>query len=337
MENTWTTSEQYPNDPFTSVVKEGSADILERVAAGTYIMEELEAPEGFAKALPMGISVEETARIQTVTMVDEPTKTEFSKIDGGSDISEDTASSLTTAEENSAFDCGYVKGAVLGLWKTEGEFAGKNVRKGQDTATCQQEENADWYMKWTTDETPHGITHLPVGSYLWKEIQVPSGFVSHDSVAVRVTDRPELQKFEMKEEHTRVEVEKYCLENGKDSADGEVPVAGAGFTLYPAKLDAAGEVCRDEDGQLLYVEDSHVAHWITDDGTTYRGIPQPLLKPCIWNMARSREAALPGMMEWIRTGPNMCQNGRKNFCARRILSRRSIHTGQRAVPASASE
>ena len=45
-----------------SVVKEGSADILERVAAGTYIMEELEAPEGFAKALPMGISVEETAR-----------------------------------------------------------------------------------------------------------------------------------------------------------------------------------------------------------------------------------------------------------------------------------
>lgn len=47
-------------------------------------MEELEAPEGFAKALPMGISVEETARIQTVTMVDEPTKTEFSKIDGGS-------------------------------------------------------------------------------------------------------------------------------------------------------------------------------------------------------------------------------------------------------------
>ena len=40
MENTWTTSEQYPNDPFTSVVKEGSADILERVAAGTYIMEE---------------------------------------------------------------------------------------------------------------------------------------------------------------------------------------------------------------------------------------------------------------------------------------------------------
>ena len=273
MENTWTTSEQYPNDPFTSVVKEGSADILERVAAGTYIMEELEAPEGFAKALPMGISVEETARIQTVTMVDEPTKTEFSKIDGGSDISEDTASSLTTAEENSAFDCGYVKGAVLGLWKTEGGFAEKNVRKEQDTAECQQEKAADWYMKWTTDETPHEITHLPVGSYLWKEIQVPSGFVSHDPVAVRVTDRPELQKFEMKEEHTRVEVEKYCLENGKDSADGEVPVAGAGFTLYPAKLDAAGEVCRDEDGQLLYVEDSPVAHWTTDDGTTYRGFP----------------------------------------------------------------
>ena len=111
--------------------------------------------------------------------------------------------------------------------------------KNKTPQNGQQEKAADWYMKWTTDETPHEITHLPVGSYLWKEIQVPSGFVSHDPVAVRVTDRPELQKFEMKEEHTRVEVEKYCLENGKDSADGEVPVAGAGFTLYPAKLDAA--------------------------------------------------------------------------------------------------
>lgn len=66
----------------------------------------------------------------------------------------------------------------------------------------------------------------------------------------------------MKEDHTRVEVEKYCLENGKDSADGEVPVAGAGFTLYPAKLDASGAVCRDENGHPLYVEDLPVAHWI---------------------------------------------------------------------------
>ena len=41
----------------------------------------------------------------------------------------------------------------------------------------------------------------------------------------------------MKEDYTKIEVEKYCLENGKDRADGEMAVGGAGFTLYPAKLD----------------------------------------------------------------------------------------------------
>ncbi|MFR5731839.1 MAG: hypothetical protein ACLUD2_07715 [Clostridium sp.] len=50
----------------------------------------------------------------------------------------------------------------------------------------------------------------------------------------------------MKEDHTKIEVEKYCLENGKDRADGEMAVGGAGFTLYPAKLDDTGSVCYEE-------------------------------------------------------------------------------------------
>lgn len=100
---------------------EGQGDILERVPAGCYIMEELKAPEGFIKALPMGITVEEKAEIQTVTMMDEPTRAEFSKTDG----------------KNSAFDCGYVKGATLGLWKTE-------------DGTDQTEPVAEWI----TDEEP---------------------------------------------------------------------------------------------------------------------------------------------------------------------------------------
>lgn len=273
MENTWTTSEQYPNDPFTSVMTQGSGDILERVAAGHYIMEEIQAPDGFATALPMGILVEETAKTQTVTMIDEPTRTEFSKTDGCMDFIGDAANRLTTAGENSAFDCGYVKGAVLGLWKTDSGLTGKSGGKTENVAGGRQDADADLLAEWTTEDSPHGITHLPVGTYLWKEMKVPSGFVSHDPLLVTVTDRPELQKFEMKEDHTRVEVEKYCLENGKDTADGEVPVGGAGFTLYPARLDAAGAVCCDEDGEPLYEEDSPVVHWTTDDGSTYREFP----------------------------------------------------------------
>ena len=133
-------------------------------------------------------------------------------------------------------------------------------------------ETSDPVMVWTTDGTPHCITHLPVGTYIWKEIQVPSGFVSHDPVLVSVKECSEIQQYEMKEDHTKIEVEKYCLENGKDRADGEMAVGGAGFTLYPAKLDDTGSVCYEE-GRPLYEESLPVAHWITDDGTTCQAFP----------------------------------------------------------------
>ena len=138
-------------------------------------------------------------------MMDEPTRAEFSKTDG----------------KNSAFDCGYVKGATLGLWKTE-------------DGTDQTEPVAEWI----TDEEPHRLTHLPVGTYLWKEIQVPSGFVSHDPLPIVVEERSEIQRYEMKEDHTRVEVEKYCLENGKDPAGGKTAVGGCGSYL-PRRRTAA--------------------------------------------------------------------------------------------------
>lgn len=269
MENTWITSEQYPNDPFTSVMTDGSRDILERVAAGSYIMEELQAPEGFVRAMPMGILVEETAQIQTVTMIDEPTKTEFSKTDGSGSRTENAR----VWGENSAFACGYVKGAVLGLWKTADDQQTTDQETGQETGQ-KADSGAAPVAEWTTDGAPHAITGLPVGSYLWKESQVPSGFVSHEPVLVTVRDRPEWQKYEMQEDHTRIEIEKYCLENGKDSADGETAVGGAGFTLYPPKLDAAGAVRYDADGLPLYEEDFPIAHWITDDGTAYREFPE---------------------------------------------------------------
>lgn len=74
-----------------------------------------------------------------------------------------------------------------------------------------------------------------VGTYIWKEIQVPSGFVSHDPVLVSVKECSEIQQYEMKEDHTKIEVEKYCLENGKDCADGEMAVGGCRIYFVPGK------------------------------------------------------------------------------------------------------
>ncbi len=242
-ENTWITSESHPNDPFTQTLTEGSGDILERVPAGCYIMEEVQAPDGFARALPMAVQVQETDTVQTVTMTDETIKTEFSKTDG------------VQNGENSVFACGYVKSATLGLWKEE-----------------DQPEQAEPVRTWTTGEEPYKLEQLPAGRYLWKELEVPSGFVSREPISITVYDRSEVQCYEMPEEHTRVEIEKYCLENGKDQADGEIPVGGAGFTLYPAVLDADGNVCY-ADGKPQYDAAQPAASWVTDDGTMYQGFP----------------------------------------------------------------
>ena len=46
VENTWITGEQAPNDPFDNSMTDGRADLLKRVPAGVYIMEEIKAPPG---------------------------------------------------------------------------------------------------------------------------------------------------------------------------------------------------------------------------------------------------------------------------------------------------
>ena len=46
LENTWMTSDKTPNDPFSEEELPGQADVLKRLPAGTYILEELAAPEG---------------------------------------------------------------------------------------------------------------------------------------------------------------------------------------------------------------------------------------------------------------------------------------------------
>ena len=59
---------------------DGQADVLKRLPSGTYILEELKAPEGYVKGLPSGITVAETGELQHVQMVDRTTKIEISKI-----------------------------------------------------------------------------------------------------------------------------------------------------------------------------------------------------------------------------------------------------------------
>lgn len=49
---------------------------------GSYILEELEAPDGYVRALPAAVEVNETKEIQRVVLSDEKTKVEVAKTDG---------------------------------------------------------------------------------------------------------------------------------------------------------------------------------------------------------------------------------------------------------------
>ena len=62
LENTWFTSDKTPNDPFHTEETAGQADLLKRLPAGTYILEELSVPKGsgYVKAMTKAVTVGET-------------------------------------------------------------------------------------------------------------------------------------------------------------------------------------------------------------------------------------------------------------------------------------
>ena len=78
------TSDRTPNNPFDTEETAGQPDLLKRLPAGTYILEEISAPwqSGYVKAEPVGVTVEESAEIKSVEVKDDTTKIYIEKIDG---------------------------------------------------------------------------------------------------------------------------------------------------------------------------------------------------------------------------------------------------------------
>ena len=92
LENSWISSDKTPNDPFEEELTEGQPDLLKRLPAGTYIVEELEVPSGsgYTKAFPVGVTVEEEETVKSVSIWDDTTKGYFEKIDGQEGSGEET-------------------------------------------------------------------------------------------------------------------------------------------------------------------------------------------------------------------------------------------------------
>lgn len=284
MENTWITGEAYPNDPFKRDMTVGQADMLKRVIPGTYIMEELEAPSGYVKGLPAGLTVGEMAAVQNTEMVDEKIKVEIVKTDAADQyklaVESDYQEGLTVTEPKGAYSYGQIAGARLVLYKARRVYStdseaypeGYYLEKAEDTPAEWTVENTvdNAPMKvvadWITDGSPKYFEGIPAGDYILEELEAASGYI-RQSMALEVKATGKVQTINMKNDHTKLEVYKYYRD-----ADGSMAALpndhAAGLALYEAKTDSNGNIIM-VDGQPQYDEGKLVEEWTTDDLTDY--------------------------------------------------------------------
>jgi hypothetical protein len=284
MENTWITGEKYPNDPFKADMTVGQADMLKRVIPGTYIMEEIKAPSGYAKGFPEGVTVKETREVQKTGLEDEKIKVEIVKTDAPDqyriDVFSDYQEDLTVTEPKGAYSYGQVSGAHLVLYKakriytTDSETYPKGyyyVKAESTPAEWTVENTADnatvrIVADWITDGTPKYFEGIPAGDYILEEIEAAGGYV-RSSMELTVKATGEVQTVNLKNDHTKLEIYKYYKDSKKNKV--QLPnVHAAGLALYKAKIDGSGSIVMAE-GMPAYEEEEKITGWLTDDLSEY--------------------------------------------------------------------
>ena len=276
LENTWLSSDKTPNDPFDTFQTDGQADVLKRLPSGTYILEELKAPEGYVKGLPSGISVAETGELQHVQMVDRTTKIEISKIHAPQDTKmpvldmdhehpetgEKPYEREVVTGDIASYTYSSVSGAKLALYParrvysadTEKYPKGYYLVKTQNTPLVWEDTNSTasnpvWNTaEWISGNEPAYFERIPAGDYLLEEIETPEGFVTADPVEITVGDQSEVETVCMKNDTTKVEIEKFFT----DEQGEKVQLSGAEFSLHQAVVNAEGEIIYDADGTPVY-------------------------------------------------------------------------------------
>lgn len=273
LENTWITSEKTVNDPFHIEMTDGQPDILKRVSAGCYIMEELKSPDGYSKGMPVAVPIAETGKLQKTAMTDRTTKVEILKTDSPGDFS-----NSQEREPKLAFSYKGIKGATLALFPAKrvytsdtlrypaGYYLEKTSREPLKYHSTESTESKPEILtaKWTTTGAGIYLEGVPKGEYLLEELETPEGYVTSKPLEVVITDGPEVQIFEMADNHTRIEIEKYTMDG-----QNHRPVKGAGFTLYEANTDEQGNPVY-KNGKIIYREDHPAASWVTGDSAVYR-------------------------------------------------------------------
>ena len=290
LENTWMTSDKTPNDPFASEELAGQADLLTRLPAGTYIMEELAVPEGkgYTIALPTGITVEESSVIKRVEVVDDTTKLIIEKTDEPTKDKVDVLDMSQTDKDGNyvkvgeskaeASEYGYtqIAGAKIALYPAKytidlSKPEGYRLDKTSNDPFVFETTNSNiaaverLTASWTTGAAPIYLEGIPAGYYILEELAVPEnqGFVKSEPVYVHVISDKEIQSFKMADDHTKVAIWKYKLESGKKET-----LPGAEFGLYEALLDGNGNVVM-KDGVPQYDKTKRIDAFTSNDASDY--------------------------------------------------------------------
>ena len=318
MENTWSTGDLAVNDPFLRQIGSGQADVLKRMAPGTYILEEKQAPDGYAKAMPVALTVEETNEAQITVLENVPTQVVIQKMDSPQEyktkiIDRDGVLPAPAMEMKAkgSYSYGPVEGVTLELYPakkvyvpgTQGEMGAFRYEKTSEVPVSWvtlDGENKPHGMTgvWTTETEPKIFEGIPAGTYILEEKNAPPGYIPASTVVeISPTEGP--QTVFLRNDHTHAAFLKYMKENGV-----AVPMPNrfrAKMALYQAETDENGTILTDENGIPLYREEYLVDTWDTDDCQEYTAV--------VNTFQYERKSLLAWLQRWTGIGNDRYLSG----------------------------
>ena len=159
------------------------------VAGETYTLEETLVPDnsGYVPANAVQFTVEDDGEVQHVFMQDDYTKVQISKTD------------IATGKE--------ISGAKLKITDADGKIV----------------------AEWVTDGAPHYMERIPMGTYTLTETMAPTeqGYVRAENVTFEVGPTGDIQRVEMKDDFTKVEISKADMTDGRELPGAKLKITDA--------------------------------------------------------------------------------------------------------------
>ena len=159
------------------------------IAGETYTLEETLVPDnsGYVPTNAIQFMVEDGGKVQHVFIQDDYTKVQISKTD------------IATGKE--------ISGAKLKITDADGKTV----------------------AEWLTDGTPHYMERIPMGTYTLTETMAPTeqGYVRAESVTFEVGPTGDIQRVEMKDDFTKVEISKADMTDGRELPGAKLKITDA--------------------------------------------------------------------------------------------------------------